>query len=522
MNRRQYALAISFSISLLAVAFVPLSGQQSSSYDPWLDYNDDGMIDVEDLQALGSAYGTAGIPIEKAALAYDSDWLNISDKRGQYFPVIHNLGTTNFVPVILGKTTLDGLVHQRHFDGTGYIPGWNRTYGGTDTDYGRSMIQTADGGYIIAGWTSTLLAGYVVKTDEMGNMQWNKTYDAGGDDGFSSVVQSSEGGYALAGYTSYGAGGYDFWLVRIDESGRPMWNRTYGGASSEFASSLVQTDDGGYALAGYTNSFGAGGYDFWLVKTDRAGIQEWNETYGTSGKEEADWLIQTSDGGYLMAGVTNSSGYGSYDAYLVKTDSEGILQKKEQYGGANIDRAKSAIETTDGGYMIAGFTESYGTGLLSRDYWLFKIDRSLDLVWSKTYGGLGYDEAFSVVAAGDGGYLLAGRMYFETQPDVVFLKTDSEGTAQWSRTYGGAQEDIVVSCVKTKDGGYAAAGSTNSFSSNFDFYLIKMDPSGLVHYDYEGLSVVEYTGDFVLLYRGAIDQYWNYVRVRIWVVKENP
>ncbi len=206
--------------------------------------------------------------------------------------------------------------------------GWSQTYGGSGDDEAYSLVQTRDGGYALAGYTNSFGAGsydfWLIKTNSSGNMQWSQTYGGTGDDEAYSVVQSNDTGYAVAGSTdSYGAGETDAWLVKTDSSGNMQWNHTYGGRAQDGAYSVVQTIDGGYALAGYTNSFGAGSYDFWLVKTDSSGNMMWNKTYGGSGDDEAGCVIQTSDGGFALAGYTNSFGAGSYDFWLVKTDSFG-------------------------------------------------------------------------------------------------------------------------------------------------------------------------------------------------------
>jgi predicted secreted protein len=154
--------------------------------------------------------------------------------------------------------------------------GWNRTYGGTGLERAFALVQTTDGGYALAGHTDSFGAGsadfWLVKTDTSGNMQWNKTYGEIGVDEAEALVQTVDGGYALAGWTTIGAGDYDFWLVKTDASGTVQWDKTYGGTNEEHAYALVQTTDGGYALAGFTASFGAGNYDFWLVKTDASGV----------------------------------------------------------------------------------------------------------------------------------------------------------------------------------------------------------------------------------------------------------
>ncbi|RJS68305.1 hypothetical protein CW714_10330, partial [Methanophagales archaeon] len=288
---------------------------------------------------------------------------------------------------------------------------WNKTFGGTNWDEARSVQQTSDGGYIIAGFTESYGAGkrdfWLVKTDSNGNEEWNKTFGGTDRDAAYSVQQTSDGGYIIAGYTeSYGAGYDDFWLVKTDSNGNEEWNKTFGGISSDWAYSVQQTSDGGYILAGYTWSYGAGKRcDFWLVKTDFEGNEEWNKTFGGTDWDEASSVQQTSDGGYIIAGGTRSYGAGRCDFWLVKTDFEGNEEWNKTFGGTSSDWAYSVQETSDGGYIIAGETGSYGAG---EDFWLVKTDFNGNEEWKKTFGGISSDWASSVQQTSDGGYIIAG------------------------------------------------------------------------------------------------------------------
>jgi hypothetical protein len=275
MNMRVFVavLAVTCLIVLLIVvptrSGTPLQGQ----YDPWIDTNNDGKIDGKDLGAVAYSFGAGGQNISKASINYDSGWINITDKCGQNIIITHGLNSTDIMVDVQGKTTAGGGPHQRYYGLTAYMPGWSKTYGGTNFDRANALVQTTDGGYALAGVTQSFGAGssdsWLVKTDSAGNVLWNQTYGGTNSDGTNALVQTSDGGYALAGYTaSFGAGGYDFWLVKTDSTGNTLWNKTYGGTGDDWAYALVQTSDGGYALAGYTASFGAGGGDVWLVKTD--------------------------------------------------------------------------------------------------------------------------------------------------------------------------------------------------------------------------------------------------------------
>jgi len=292
---------------------------------------------------------------------------------------------------------------------------WNRTFGGTDWDVAYSVQQTTDGGYILAGQTWSYGAGeldfWLVKTDSNGTKVWNKTFGGTGRDWAESVQQTSDGGYILAGSTwSYGAGELDFWLVKTDSNGNKEWDKTFGGIDSDHAWSVQQTSDGGYIIAGGTWSYGAGYWDFWLVKADSDGNEQWNQTFGGTGDDYANSVRQTADGGYILAGQTWPYGAGSCDFWLVKADSDGNEQWNQAFGGIGDDYANSVRQTADGGYILAGFTGSYSADSYG-DVWLVKTDSNGNNVWNKTFGGTGGDGARSVQQTTDGGYILAGQTW---------------------------------------------------------------------------------------------------------------
>ena len=361
---------------------------------------------------------------------------------------------------------------------------WMQTFGGTNADVARSIIQTGDGGYLLAGDTMSLGAGgkdfWLVKVDSSGDHEWNQTYGGVNADLLFSLVATSDGGYVMAGRTrSFGAGSADAWLVKTDASGNMEWNHTYGGPRIDVAHAVIQTSDGGYAFAGFTTSFGADGQDLWLVKTDDDGNLEWRKRFGGAGDEDSRGVIETSDGGYALAGFTTSFGVGGEDFWLVKVDSSGNHEWNQTYGGANNDVVFSVVAVGDGGYALAGRTQSFGVG--GRDFWLVKVDSSGNHEWNQTYGGASNDPAHSIVetnvVATNDGYALAG---FTTSfgvggQDGWLIKTDIDGTAEWNQTYGGANNDVLNSVVATNDGGYALAGFTTSFGAGSeDFWLVKV------------------------------------------------
>jgi hypothetical protein len=307
---------------------------------------------------------------------------------------------------------------------------WAKTYGGTDFDRAYSVQQTSDGGYIVVGETYSFGAGdydaFLVKTDANGNIQWAKTYGGTSGDLAFSVQQTSDGGYIVAGYTwSFGADVKDIFLIKTDASGNIIWAKIYGGIGYDEAYSVQQTSDGGYIVAGATLSFGAGYYDIFLIKTDASGNIIWAKTYGGTGRDGALSVQQTSDGGYIVAGWTDSFGADSFDVFLIKTDANGNIIWAKTYGGTGEDYAFSVQQTSDGGYIVAGYTTSFGAGW--GDIFLIKTDANGNIQWAKTYGGISYDLASSVQQTSDGGYIVAGWTLSFGAGDIFLIKTDANG-----------------------------------------------------------------------------------------------
>jgi len=204
---------------------------------------------------------------------------------------------------------------------------WQKTFGGSDDDRARSVQETIDGGYVVAGYTwssSEREDVYILKLDANGNKLWEKTFGGSDNDGAWSIQQTNDGGYVVAGYTSsFGAGSYDVYVLKLDTSGKEVWSKTFGGSSDDLAWSIQQTNDGGYIVAGYTKSFGAGSEDVYILKLDANGNKLWEKTFGGSYDERAYCIQQTRDGRYIVAGYTSSFGVGNYDVYIIKMDANG-------------------------------------------------------------------------------------------------------------------------------------------------------------------------------------------------------
>ena len=378
---------------------------------------------------------------------------------------MHSLGKLLYRKLFLSGTVLCVLLSFGSVFAEPSIK-WTRTFGNASREIAYSVIQTQDGGYAVAG------SGLLVKTDMFGNMEWNQTFSGT----CHSLVNTSDGGYALACEIFSSGTKTDALLIKIGASGNIEWNKTYGGTWYERAYSVVATSDGGYAIAGDKTIYVIGSPDqeFWLIKTDEFGEEEWNRTYGEPEKvESARSLVECSGGGYALVGST----------LFVKTDALGDMLWNKTIGGT----CSSVVETSEGEYVIAGDTAVSSAG--SQDFMLLKIDASGNLLWSRTYGGAGDDRAKSLVKTSEGGFALAGVKDSVTQEwegypisgNFWLVKTDASGIMEWNQQYGGAGGEYAYSLVQTLDGGYALAGETGSFGAGgSDFWLVKTDETGFV------------------------------------------
>jgi len=359
---------------------------------------------------------------------------------------------------------------------------WTQTFGGTDVDYGKSVQQTQDGGYIITGYTYSFGAGwidvYLIKTDSLGNELWSQTFGGPDQDGGRDVQQTDDGGYIITGYTfSFGAGQADIWLIKTDSSGNELWSQTIGGSLSDSGECVQHTSDGGYIITGYTNSFNAGdNNDVWLIKTDSNGNTVWAQTFGGGEHDQGRSVLQTPDGGYIIGGTTQSFGAGGSEVWLIRTDSNGNELWSQTYGGTENDSCLSILQNNDGGYIITGATNSFGDG--GSDVWLIKTDADGNEVWNQTFGGLGNEAGHSVNQCTHGGYIISGYTpsFGLGSTDVWIVRTNSAGSETWSQTFGGTSTERGYSVQQTADGGYIIAGETQSFGAGYsDVWLVRVD-----------------------------------------------
>ncbi|MCL0065558.1 hypothetical protein M1N79_01550 [Dehalococcoidia bacterium] len=365
---------------------------------------------------------------------------------------------------------------------------WSRMFGGPKCEGATSVQQTADGGFIMAGSTTSFVEHehdgrniWLVKTDPEGNKEWSRAFGrscelTGVDlcDWATSVQQTACGGFIIVGNTfsiwedGFSHDPFDFWLIKTDPEGNKEWSSTFGGPGSDMARSVQQTSCGGFILAGSTKSFGAGKSDFFVVKTDPQGNKEWSRTFGGRRSEKAYSVEQTACGGFIIAGSTSSFGAGRGDFWLVKTDPEGNEQWSRTFGGSWWEGATSVQQTTCGGFILAGriFTRPTPPGVpVMADLWLVKADSQGNKEWSWTF----LDSfAQSVQQTACGGFIIA------RWSDLI--KTDPLGNKEWHKLSDALGRPSVRSVQQTACGGFVLAGSIECRERNGEFFLVKLAP----------------------------------------------
>ena len=358
---------------------------------------------------------------------------------------------------------------------------WTQMYSGGLFDWAWQVQQTTDGGYIMVGDTESAGAGSfdigVIKTDENGVTEWSKTYGGLSEDRGHSIQLTTDGGYIIAGTTaSYGIGGYDIWLVKIDSEGNELWTKTFGGTSWDWGYYVEQTTDGGYILTGCKDPGIYSIWDIFLVKTDSQGNTLWSKTFGGDSYDVGHCVKQTSDGGYIITGYTYSSGAGSSDMWLIKTDVNGNLEWDNTFGDTEPEHGYSVVQSGDE-YIVTGYTKSYGEG--DYDVWLVKTDNLGNEIWNQTFGGPEDDRSFAIQHTSDNNFVIAGftDSFGAGNYDMWLLKIDNAGDTLWTKTIGTDKLNRARSVVQTTDGGYILAGDTYIYEQGeYNYYLVKIDP----------------------------------------------
>lgn len=346
---------------------------------------------------------------------------------------------------------------------------WNQTYGGNGSQVAYQIVNTTGNEHILIGSAipSDSFDGWVAQIDASGEEQWNRSYGTEETDSLRDGVQTDDG-YLLVGRTGSieGESDPDAWLLKIDNSGHEKWNTSYGGEKGDGFVSIVPTDDNGYLLGGNTCSVGTD-CTAWVIKVDASGTEVWNRTIG-QGYTRAYDVIGTRDGGFLLTGVAAAGQY-NFEGWAAKLNATGYEQWNQTYGGGPFE---DSVQTRDGGYALTGSRRSTGNAS-DADMWLVKLTETGRQEWQQTYGWQENDKARSVVQTADGGFAVAGSMIppemsgLTTEFGVV--KTDESGSEQWRWTDGtpwgtvpGVDErnlrDDAYSITFTSDGDYIVAG----------------------------------------------------------------
>lgn len=404
-----------------------------------------------------------------------------------------------------------------HFSALSQHPAivWQKTIGGSGNDFAAAIKMTSDGGYILGGFSDSNISGektengrggldiWIVKTDASGNIMWQKTIGGSGDDSLFTIEQTTDGGYILGASsdsnisgekTENSRGGLDYWIIKLNGSGDIVWQKTYGGAQPEFYAYTSQTADGGYFVGGYSDSDISGDKtvptkgqrDFWALKLDSTGSIVWQKSLGGSLLELPSVAFQTNDGGYIMAGYSNSGisgdksepSRGETDNWIVKLDSSGNVEWDRTYGGNQSDVLRNMVQTSDGGFLAGGYSKSDLSGDKTQnsrgdyDYWVLKLDGSGNLVWQNTIGGSGTDYPRDVKQLADGTYMIAGYSNSNISGDKTqnshgnydywLVHLDSSGNLLSQNSIGGSADESGPYFMELPNGNFLLFCSSDS------------------------------------------------------------
>jgi hypothetical protein len=379
---------------------------------------------------------------------------------------------------------------------------WQKALGGTGTEYAQAVAPTPDGGYLMAGYTTssdgdvTTNHGnddyWVVKLNADQSIAWQKTFGGTNDDRANSIVALADGGCVIAGLTysndgdvTVNKGGVDYWVIKLNASGAIVWQKTYGGSGDDLATSIVATSDG-YAVAGYTSSTNGdvtgnhGSYDYWVVKLNTNGTIAGRYAFGGTSADYGYSITATSDGGYLVAGRSASSDgdvtspHGNADCWVVKMNASGAIVWQKALGGSGNDIGQSVVATVDGGYLVGATVSSNDGDVTSnhgaQDFWVVKLNAGGAIVWQKALGGTLNDNLYALAPATDGGCAVAGYTSSANGDvtgnhgsiDTWVVRLNAGGAMIWQKALGGTLKDMGYSTMVASNNGFIVAGASNS------------------------------------------------------------
>lgn len=364
---------------------------------------------------------------------------------------------------------------------------FQKTYGGPEKEAAFKLAKTYDGGYALSGETESFGSNgrdiYLIKTDGNGVLQWSVVYSGIGADYSTNIIETSDHGFLIAGgTTSFGSGSDDALLLKTDATGVPLWSKVYGGSQQDYFLSVAQVNDGGFIAVGTTASYGAGSYDILVVRTNASGDTLWTRILGGTSYEDATNIIQTADSGFAFCGHSFSFTPANAEAVLIKLNANGDTTWTLQYGNTGVEEAHSVKQTADGGYIVFGNATSFGN-----DYepYLNRFTSTGNLLWTKLYGGPKSDAMYDGIITSDGGYAMSGftesfgEGHRGTDSSNYFaIRTNMSGDTLWTHTYGGDKVDESFCIVQADDGGFAMFGFSGSFGDSIEFYFVKTDSMG--------------------------------------------
>ncbi|MBP7145847.1 MAG: hypothetical protein KBA44_11700, partial [Methanoculleus sp.] len=372
---------------------------------------------------------------------------------------------------------------------------WSRTYGGPDADDTAYAVVPGQEGFLLAGVTASSGEGktdaWVIGLTAEGRPEWNRTYGGKEADTARAIVRTDDGGLLFAGNLTYVTNGTqadtDAWLVKIDPSGAEAWNRTYGGPDvNASANAVIPAGDGGFLFVGSTATLEGSESDAWAVRVNETGGEVWRRVLGGAGNDTMNAAARLSDGDFVVAGSTESSGAGMADVWVIRLDRSGGEVWNRTFGSPDDDAGRAVITTPDGNLLIAGtFTERPDNATVDTDALLIKLTPAGDTLWNWVYGEPGVDEsAAAVTRTADGGYLFAGETGYPgtDDTDAWLVKTDADGAVVWSRTFGGENPgDRALSVLEIAEGEYLFAGAFNATEkggvANTDAWAVRLGPA---------------------------------------------
>jgi len=357
---------------------------------------------------------------------------------------------------------------------------WQKAFGGAKDDVAKGVASTDDGGVIIASTTRSFGSGKtdmnVMKLDSQGNKLWVKNFGGERKETASAITKTADGGYIAVGSTkSYGAGGYDFYIVKMDAEGNKLWERVAGGSAKDEATAVTATKDGGVLVLGTTKSYGVGSYNYYAIKLDTKGFLVWEQVAGGKDWDIPSGVVEADDGSFLLVGKSESFGENSYDGYVVKLSAEGKFIWEKTFGGKKEDMISAIAKGSDGGFLLVGKTKSYKDK--KGDAFIIKLDKDGKKLLVKTYGDKGKDRAFGVTATKDGGYAITGssRAMSYGRTDFILIMMDKEGNITGSNHYGAKKEEIAYAVTELNDGGIVMVGDTKTHGGGgMDIYVVRV------------------------------------------------